>query len=253
MDNLITAIIVYDEPTNIELLEHFVNEDCPQVKILDKISKKEEAIKRINQLQPQLLFLDIVLNRGTTFDILEAITLPEVNIVFVTSYNEFALKTLKIIAVDYILKPVNIKELAKAVKKVQDKLVNKIFLEQVQLNFLAENYRVKKISNGYVAVSSLKRIDVVKTEDIIYLESNMKCSVFFMKNKKQIVSIKSLSFYESILDPTLFFRIHRSYMVNLSHIKSIDKEGGFYCKMTNQKQLPIAKRRLKMLHVFLKI
>ncbi len=251
MSTDITAIIVDDELYNLELLEHFVTKYCPQIKILDRVSTKEKGVQLINELQPQLVFLDIVLDTGTGFDLLEEISFRKTHVIFVTSYEEFALKALKFNAVDYILKPVDIEELIVAVNKAHKSILNERYLDERQIHMLSKSICENRLPNEFLTVSSLKKIDFIRSEDVMYLESEGKYTVLYLNNGEQMVSTKSLGYYEEVVDPSLFFRIHKSYLVNLKYVTSINKEAGFYCEIANHKPLPIAKRRLQKLQEFL--
>lgn len=249
----VNAVIIDDEINNVELLVHFVNQYCPQINIVGKAITKTEGIAIINQLKPQLLFLDIMLDEGTGFDLLEEVTHSKTKIIFVTAYDEFAIKAFKYNAVDYILKPIEIDELVTAVNKACSAIENNEFTELNQVQNLQKTVSNSQLPISIIAIPSTEKIDFIKVEDIIYIKSQGRYSIFNLVNNKQIVATKNLGEYETMLDSSTFFRIHNSYLINLTKVISINKAGGNYCVMENSEQLPIAKRRQEQLHRFLKI
>lgn len=249
----VTAVIIDDEINNVDLLVHFINQYCPQINVVGKAITKEEGIALTNQLKPQILFLDIMLNEGNGFDLLDNITYKKSKIIFITAYSEYAIKAFKYNAVDYLLKPIEIDELITAVDKACLAIENNEFTEPTQVKNLKKIVTNNKLPISLIAIPSADKIDFIKVEDIIYIKSQGRYSIFNLKDSKQIVATKNLGEYENLLDTNTFFRIHNSYLINLTKVTSINKTGGNYCVMENAEELPIAKRRQDKLHRFLKI
>jgi len=249
----INAIIVDDEINNSDLLAHFLQKYCPLVNCIAIANTKKDAINLINTHKPSLLFLDIMLDEGTGFDLLEALSFTEFKVVFVTAFNEYAIKAFKYNAVDYVLKPIDIEQLILAVNKAYREIESETFTEKIQLQQTYKSITNNDLYKKLIAVPSNKKIDFIKIEEIIYLKSEGRYTVFFLTDNIQLVATKNLGEYESLLDANLFFRVHNSYIVNLTHVMSINKIDGNYCQMTNKDQIPIAKRRQDQLHKFLKI
>ncbi|WP_299884042.1 LytTR family DNA-binding domain-containing protein [uncultured Lacinutrix sp.] len=249
----VNAIIVDDEVNNVDLLVHFLTQYCPDINIIGKATTKSEGVSLVNELKPELLFLDIMLDQGTGFDLLEEVTFNETKIIFVTAFDEFAIKAFKYNAVDYILKPIEIDQLIKAVEKACLDISHHKFTERHQVQNLYRTVTNNNLPLNLIAIPSKDKIDFVKIEDIIYIKSEGRYSIFNLKGNKQIVATKNLGEYETMLDANTFFRIHNSYLINLTKVLSINKSGGNYCVMENSEQLPIAKRRQDQLHRFLKI
>ncbi|WP_452225629.1 LytR/AlgR family response regulator transcription factor [Lacinutrix chionoecetis] len=249
----VNAIIIDDEINNVDLLVHFLNQYCPEVNIIGKAVTRTEGVKLINKLEPQLLFLDIMLDQGTGFDLLEEVSFTQTKIIFVTAFDEYAIKAFKYNAVDYILKPIEIDNLIQAVKRATKDIENDNFTERHKVQNLYKSVTNNNTPLNVIAIPSTEKIDFVKVDDIIYIKSEGRYSIFNLKDKKQIVATKNLGEYETMLDANTFFRIHNSYLVNLTKVTSINKAGGNYCVMENEEELPIAKRRQDQLHRFLKI
>ncbi len=248
-----TAVLVDDEPNNIELLTHFLKKYCPRVDVIGQADTKEDAIAIIPQLQPQLLFLDIVLDEGTGFDVLEAINAENIQVIFVTAFDEFAIKAFKYNAVDFVLKPIEIEDLIVAVSSASERLEKSQFIDQKRLSSLVEAISSEKLHQDFIAIPTIEKIEFIKTNTIVYCKSDGKYTEFNLTNGKMIVSSKNLGEYEQLLDDNVFFRIHNSYIVNLNFVQNINKAAGNYVELGNNVSLPIAKRRQESLHRFLNL
>jgi two-component system LytT family response regulator len=240
MNTKISAIIVDDDNDNLQLLKYFITKFCPLVEIIGECLNVDDSIVLISELSPQLIFLDIQLNDKTAFDILDKIDFSELEIIFVTAYDNYALKAFKYNAVDYILKPLSIEDIILATNKVILKINEKQIFDQ-QVNNKIKNHLEK--TNDFISISSLDKVTLINKNEIIFCKSDGRYTTFFLSNKSEHVACKNLGEYELILNENDFFRIHHSYIVNIKHIKNINKKSGYYCEMTNGAFLPIAKRR----------
>ncbi len=248
----IDAIIVDDEGKNVKLLDHFIQKYCPQINIVGTALTNEEAVEKIDALKPHLIFMDIVLDEGTAFDVLDKINHSQYKLIFITSYSEYAVRAFKHNAIDYILKPVSIEDLILAVNKAYEDIEREWFTSKEQIFNLTGTIE-NRAPFRFIAVPSMDKIEFVKIEDILYLNSDGRYTIFYLSNGNKIMASKNLGEFENIIDKTQFFRIHNSYIVNLQHIKKINKTDGSYCEMSNNESLPIAKRRQESLNKFLRI
>ncbi|WP_299114024.1 LytTR family DNA-binding domain-containing protein [uncultured Winogradskyella sp.] len=246
----IRAIIVDDEVNNNDLLIHFLKQYCPYVNIVGSAVTKTNAIQIINEQKPDLLFLDIILDQGTGFDVLENVDYSKTKVIFVTSFNEFAVKAFRYNAIDYIMKPIKIEELISAVAKAYKDIENNFYTQRKQIDLLSNT--IEDYDNlNIIAVPSMDKIDFVNLDDIIYFKSEGRYTNFYIKGKKTLMATKNIGNYEKTLEQSHFFRIHNSYIINLMHVVNINKAAGNYCEMSNGDLLPIAKRRQEQLHRFL--
>ncbi len=248
-----TAVIVDDESKNIELLSHFLQKYCPRVEVIKTCTSRKNAIEYLSNENPDIVFMDIRLDIGTGFDVLKAVDLKNSQIIFVTAYNEYALKAFKFNVVDYILKPIDIEDLIKAVNTAIERINRQ---EPINLNLiesLIESINPKDNSLDFVAIPTINKIDFIKTNQIIYLKSDGKYTEFHLLDGKIIISSKNIGEYNQLFDSNKFFRIHNSYIVNIYFVKEINKTGGNYIELINDISLPIAKRRQIELHKFIKI
>lgn len=240
---LIEAIIIDDIKDNVDLLEYFLKKYCPTIKVVGKAYSFNEAIDLIHSVTFKVIFLDIKLDKNDGFDIIEKLHSTDVYIVFVTAYEEYAVKAFKHNAVDYIVKPVGIQEL----KKVVDKLQDRISLQSQQES-------TNQVNIDFVTVPSVDSIEFIKYQDILYLEADSRYTTFHLINQKKVIASKNMCDYEQRLCAVGFFRVHKSYMVNLSYIKRIHKKNGNYLEFHNSKiTIPIARRRYNDLRDCLKI
>ena len=238
----INAVIVDDEEHNIDLLARFLKKYCPMVSIIGWASTKEDAIQLINEEKPQLVFLDVVLDVGTGFDVLRESDHKNLKVIFATAFNEYAVKAFKVNAVDYLLKPIDIEELIISVTKAYGDIEKEEFTNQQQLKLLSETIFEDTNKFDFITIPSMEKIVFVKTNDIIYLESDGRYTHVHLEEKKKLMASKNLGEFEKNLARN-FFRIHKLYIVNLDKVVSFNKAGGNYCELGNGKMLPVAKRR----------
>lgn len=252
----ITAIIVDDEEKNINLLNHYILKYCPEINVISKCTTINEAKDKINELNPQILFLDIQLQNETIFDLLEDIDTSDVEIILVTAYDNFALKAFKYRVVDYILKPISIEDLINATKHAIERI-------KLKLNFEYESEQPKNmigieninhgINENLITLNSLEKIEIIDKCEIIFCKSDGRYTTFFLNKNEEKVVCKNLGEFENILIGDFFFRIHHSYIINIKHVKCIHKKNGYYCEMSNGAKLPVSKRKLETFNKFLKL
>lgn len=248
--NKYKAYIVDDESDNIDLLKYLLKKYCLNIEIIGESNTFQDCINDLKTVTPEILFLDIKLNDKNAFDILDVIDASESEIIFVTAYQEFALKAFKYNAIDYVLKPIAIDDLVVSVNKAILRLEEKkIFENQILNNFTSS----KSNSSSIITISSLDKIEIIKKTDILFCKSDGRYTTFYLKDKTEILACKNLGEFETILDDDTFFRIHNSYIINISHIKNINKKVGYYCEMVNGAFLPIAKRRYQSFSDFLNL
>ena len=246
----IKTIIIEDEINNAKLLEHFIIKYCPEIELIATCKSKNEAVESIKKLQPQLLFLDIILDDHTAFELLEEIDYSSLNIIFITAFDEYALKAFQYNAADYLLKPIQIDELIASVKRVVQRVEKNEFVDTEQINTLSNT--LQSANPKFITISNIDKVNFVKNEEILYCKSTGRYTEFYLTDKRKLVASKSLGEYEELFDPKSFFRIHRSFIVNLNYITNINKKAGNYCELTNGQSLPISRRRMESLIQFLR-
>ncbi len=250
----ICAVIVDDNPSNISLLTSYVKNYCSStMRVVGTASRQKEAISLINKYKPEILFLDIMLQTGTSFEILERIEPYDYRVIFATAYDKFALKAFKYNAVDYLMKPIDEREFLSATNKVCNDILERRFLEPERITRLSDSFKGRSHNLDFITVPSVDRIEFVRSNDIIFCKSDGRYTEFHLEGGRELVASKSLGEFQHDLDKGQFFRIHHSYIVNLMHVLNINKSAGNYIELSNGKSLPIAKRRQQELHRYLNI
>ncbi|MBI1223382.1 MAG: response regulator [Bacteroidetes bacterium] len=232
------AFIVDDEYYVREVVKHFIAKYPDIIQLVGESDNVEQAYFHLLNEKPELVFLDITMENESGFDLLHRFFPVPFEVVFVTAHDHYALKALKMEVVDYILKPVQEQEWLEAVQKVIRKRENRSTRYTSGSRQTEADQEVKKmlVSNGndYSAISF---------DDVLYLEADGNYTrIHFTTGSSQLVS-RTIRQYESRLPDFLFFRIHRSVMVNLNHVKQIDKGRGGFVELSDGTHLPISYRR----------
>jgi two-component system, LytTR family, response regulator len=237
---MLNAIILEDEEDNRNVLRGFLKDYCPQVNLLAAVDSVNKGLSAIHTYHPDVVFMDIQLKGETSFELLDQLKDIPFDIIFTTAYDSYMLKAIKLSAVDYLLKPINVEELKAAVEKAEKKR-NQVMLNknlETLLNNFRNNYQEHKI-----AISSADGFVFVKVSNIIYLESEGSYTYFYLKHNEKIITSKNIKEYEELLSDHDFFRIHKSYIVNMAEIvKYIRGEGGEVL-MSNNVTLDVSRRR----------
>ncbi len=233
---MIKAIIVEDEPHSQELIEKLINRFHPSIKILDKADNVESAALAIESKKPNLIFLDIELKLKSAFDLLEMVDCSDIQIIFTTAFEQYAIKAIRYAAVDYLLKPIDIDELNDAIGRA----AKKIEKNSNSLNHIETIIKNLQNPNSRIAIPTIEGFDFIPTEDIVYCQADGGYSIFNLKSNKQIVSSKPLIYYERIVDPTCLLRVSKSYMINISCIKKYVKGKTPYVILANNKSIDIS-------------
>ncbi len=248
---MINTFIIDDESDKIKTLSLFLEKYCwDSINIIGTSNSRKEGVKLIEELSPELVFLDVILGDGTGFDVLNETKHKNLMVIFTTGYNKYAVEAFRFNAIDYLLKPVQIDELKVAVSKSVMCIKKKQYTSDTQKTMLLKTIQSDS-ELDFIAISSLDKIHFVRIKDIIYFKSEGSYTFFFLHDKIKITATKNLGEYYTILENKMFFRIHNSFVVNLKHVKNINKSDGNYCEMTSGDKLPIAKRRLNPIKSFI--
>jgi len=231
---LLTTIIIDDEEDSVNLLRIQLKKHCPQVGSIYTFTSPLKALQEIGMLKPDLIFLDIEMPELNGFQFLEKLFPITFNVVFITAYNEFAIKAFRFSALDYLVKPVYIEDLIEAVKKAENH--NKPHDEQIGL---VQNQLKTKLLDK-IAVSSLNGIVFINLQDILYVEASNNYSILVLASAEKIIISKTLKDVQEVLENGSFFRIHRQYIINLNKVKLFNRND---CVLTmeNDKQLQVAR------------
>jgi two-component system LytT family response regulator len=237
---MIRSIIVDDELKSRESLKILLEDFCENVEVLALCQNVAEGIDAIKAHKPDVVFLDIQMQRETGFDLLTRIKPIDFEVVFTTAYSEFAIKAFKFSAIDYLLKPIDIEELKKALYKVEKK-VNGSITERLQ--HLIQNLKPGSSQNFKLALPTSDGLIFVKIEDIVYCEASSNYTEIYSSDGKKHVVSRTLKEYEDLLSEHNFFRIHNSHLINLGCLKKYVRGEGGYVIMNNDVSLDVSKRK----------
>ena len=239
---MITAIIIDDEQHCIERLSYLLAQHHKNtIQLLSSFTSAEKGTKAIEELQPDLVFLDVQLGDQTGFDVLKHFDKFGFAVIFTTAFEKYAIQAIKFSAVDYLLKPVDADDLKDAV----DKLKTKIFKDNISRKFdvLFHNIKHKDAGSKRISIPTVNGFEFLSVSDIIRCESNINYTTLFLKNEPKITVAKTLKEFEELLTDYNFFRVHNSHLINLTCIKRYNKgKGGFVC-MSDNSEIEVSTRR----------
>jgi len=219
---MINAIIIDDELHCRESLELELNQHCPEVRVLQKCPGGSEGITAIKQLKPDVIFLDIDMPWMDGFTMLESLEPLTCKVIFVTAYDKFAIRAFRFTAVDYLLKPVDARQLVAAVSRLKDITPQLATLQVQQLQATVRSGSIKKI-----AIPSKQAIEFYPVRDILYIEASGPYSKIYFDGHAPVLLSKNIGELDDMLQEEGFFRVHHSYLVNLDHVsKYIRGDGG---------------------------
>lgn len=235
----IRAMIIDDEEGARESLSILLEKYVDGVKIVAKADSIAMGMEKIKKYTPDLVFLDIEMPFGSGFELLNRMKPINFDIIFVTAYDHYALKAIKFSALDYLLKPVDIEELKKAVDKHKKRNP-----EQAAESYqnLVDNESIEG-DNKKLAIPDSSGIIFVPIKTIIRCESDGNYTKIFLTSGKKILASKTLGEYESMLDGDGFFRVHRSHLINLSHLKKYNKGEHSYVELGDGTQVDVSRRK----------
>lgn len=242
---MIKTVLIDDEPLSREIIKSYLRK-FPSIEVVDECNDGFDGVKSIQQHQPELVFLDIQMPKINGFEMLELIS-PMPAVIFITAFDEFALKAFEANAIDYLLKPVAEDRFEKAVQKFLDKVTP----AETQTNSLLEKMAQTPAQNNRVVVKTGNKVKIIPIHEIQYLEADddfvkiITAEGTFLKNK-------TMTFYEQTLDAQQFVRVHRSYIVHISQITKIEpyQKETHLAILRNGQQIPISKTgyaKLKMI------
>lgn len=244
------ALIVDDEQMARETIQEIIKLYCPQITTIAEAHSVQTAIEALHSRKPDLLFLDIRLEGGNGFDVLKQAAVDNLNIIFITAYDEYAIKAFKVSAIDYLLKPIDPDDFINAVNKAHQKVLKESMNSRLNLflqNMMHQNEEIKNIT-----LNTAENFHLVKIQDIIYCEAYKNYTTFHLTQGKPITVSKNLREYEELLPTSSFMRPHQSYLVNFNHVVRYEKGDKNLLITTGQHQVPVAIRKKEQVIQFLK-
>jgi len=238
---MLNAIIIDDEVAAAGALSKLLAKYCPDVKVLDIAHSADDGEKKINALNPDLVFLDVEMPHAGGFDLLRRFTDIKFNVIFTTAYSEYALKAIKHNALDYLLKPIDSDELIAAVKKCEEK----------QSKGQNDYVKVENLIAALTQANKVHKLPVPTTEEILYIdldniirfEADSNYTIINLKGGKKMTSSKTLKEYEVMLVGQPFFRVHKTHIINLSQITKYIKGDGGFVVMTDGATIEVSRQK----------
>lgn len=233
----LTTLIIDDEKYSRENIREELLRHEDVLSVVGEANSVASAVELIDQLRPKLIFLDINLGDGMGFDVLDKVQYRGFKLVFVTAYDQYAIKAFKFNALDYLLKPLNRSELDQVIKRI----VNENQGQSLQLDELLKNIRDPKPKK--IVIPSQDGFTFYEVQEIVRCQSDGNYTLIFLANGQKILSSKTLKFFDDLLISLGFERIHNSHLVNMNHVKKyINQEGGIL-KMSDDSEVPISQRK----------
>jgi len=231
------AVIIENETAATRLLTKIIVDYCPSIEIVGTAVSIKEGFQLLSLKQPDVVFMDIELDDGQSFELLDMMEKQHFHIIFTTAYDQYALKAFRYDAVDYLLKPYMPKTVVAAVERVQDRFTSNTVFKKLH-KIIEGDSTPQRIS-----LSTSKGIRMCAIEDIKHIEAAASyCNVILVDDEKILIS-KSLSELEKLLPKDHFFRVHASHTVNLAQVKNVINEDGGYVELHDGSQVPLARRR----------
>jgi two-component system, LytTR family, response regulator len=239
---MIKAILVDDEPRGLSSLKRLIELNCPDVGVIAECSDAHGAMERITLLGPELVFLDISMPEKNGFDLLNELSPVRFEIIFVTAHNEYTIQAFRYSAVDYLLKPVEEDLLIEAVSRASQRIKDKATANQVE-TFLFNLNKVRTPTEMKLCIPDMKGFRVIELADIIFCESESSYTIFHLRDGLPITASKSIVEYELLLEHSGFCRIHKSFLVNLRHVREYLRGEGGSVVLTNEKTIEVSRRK----------
>ncbi len=238
---MIRAVLIDDVKNSRITLADDLKNYCPDIQIVGEGDSVESGVAIIQQVKPEIVFLDIELQDGTGFDILDGLNKIDFKIIFITGNDSYGIKAIKFSALDYLLKPVDPEDLVEAIEKYKESEKHQDL--KLNVDYLLENIRGVKPKFNRIALNSADKVNMANIEDIIRCEAQSNYTMFYLKDGTKILVTKSLKEYEGLLEEYSFIRVHHSHLINLNCLKEFIKSDGGYAVMVDNSNVPVSVRK----------
>jgi two-component system LytT family response regulator len=240
---MITAIIIDDEDHARESLRKVISQFCPEINILGVGENVDEAIELVHRFTPDIVFLDIEMPNGNGFTIFKHFKHPNFKTIFTTAYEEYAIKAFRFAALDYLTKPIDFRQLQESIGRFKSK--QKVELNEQRIELLLENLMNRPSEFNKIVIPDYDGFTLINISDIVYCKADGSYTEIFMLNGKKITTSKLLKSMEELLPKETFYRIHKSFLINMNLIKRYNKVDGHQVLMENQVLLDVSDRNKK--------
>ena len=242
---MIKTILVDDEPRGLSSLRKLLELNCPEVKVLCECPDARSALEKIGDMEPELVFMDIAMPEKNGFDLLNEFSPVPFEVIFVTAHNEYTIQAFKYSAVDYLLKPVEEDLMIEAVKRAGQRIASKASAHQVE-TFLYNLHRVQTPAEMKLCIPDMKGFRVIQLVDVVFCESDSSYTIFHLLNGTVLTASRSIIEYELLLERSGFCRVHKSFLVNLHHVKEYVRGEGGSVILTNDREIEVSRRKKEL-------
>ena len=232
------SVIVEDELHSRESLKKLLLEYCPEVEVIGEATSVATGILLLKSALPELVFMDIMLGDGTSFQMLEALGQRDFTIIFTTAHDEFAIKAIKFNAFDYLLKPIDPSELRQAVANV----ISRSTLRP-DIKPLVDNLKPGKHENPVITLSTADSFEYIHVRDVIRCQADGAYTVFHINGRDPVMVSKTLKEFDQLLTPYQFFRIHQSHLINMREVNRFLKPDGGSVVLHDGSQVPVSRSK----------
>ena len=234
------TVIIDDEAKSRQTLNNFINKYAKELDVIGEANCVEKGVELIESEKPDLVFLDIQMPDGSGFDLLGQITYNDFKLIFCTSFDQYAVKAFRFSAIDYLLTPLDPDIFMAAIRKISQE-------ESTQTKEKIEVLNTNRTKFSRIALHSAEGINLVNIEDIIRCESDVNYTKFIIKNQSNIIVTKTLKEYDHILSSQGFIRVHKSFLVNITHINKYMKGDGGWIIMSDDAKVMVSRRKKEQL------
>src|ERR1700733_1898140 len=239
---MIKTMLVDDEPRGLSALKRLLELYCPEVRVVGECQDTRSAMEAIPVMEPGLVFLDIAMPEKNGFDLLNELSPVAFETIFVTAHNEYTIQAFKYSAVDYLLKPVDENLLIEAVKRAGQRIAGRTSMQQVE-TFLYNVHKAQTPAEMKLCIPDMKGFRVVLLSDVIFCEGESSYTIFHLTNGPTITASKSIMEYELLLERSGFCRVHKSFLVNLHHVREYVRGEGGSVVLTNDRTIEVSRRK----------
>ena len=238
---MLRAVVIDDIETIRKKNVSIITSTCPNISIIGQADSVQSGLTLIKELSPDIVFLDVEMPDGTGFDLLQILKPFNFKVIFITGYEDFAIRAFRFSAIDYLLKPLDSDELVQAVKKAEESLSKEVF--DIKLNNLFSNLEKPKNLQNLV-LKTADKIYSVNIKDVVSCESDRNYTTFNLINAPKLLVSTNLKEYETLLSPHNFFRTHQSHLINMEYFDHFIKgDGGNQIVMKNKAIIPLSVRK----------
>ncbi|NTW23490.1 MAG: response regulator transcription factor [Lentimicrobium sp.] len=246
---MIRTVIIDDEPRSREAMREMLRLYCTGIEVVAEGEDVKSGIAAIQNHNPQLVLLDIKMPDGTGFDLIRKIMPVTFRLIFVTAYEEYAIKAFRFNAIDYLTKPIDPSELQSAIEKASSTIENENINERLK-KLLLDYMKPPLPENRKLILKTSETIHIVEIDNIVRCESARNYTIFHLDNKQQILMSKSIKEYSDMLEQFNFYRVHHSHLINLKYLIKF-KRDELMCVLKDNTEIPVSTRkRDELLRVF---